>query len=90
MSISELLDRRRYCASCREKELRVLMDGLVADGPRVFHVSGIAGIGKSSLLDMFASAAVDECWSVVRLECTNRKSSPFRRVVSTPPTISPS
>lgn len=53
----------------REAEQAVLCAALALDGPRVVHVFGIAGIGKSSLLGVFASQACSRGATVLRLDC---------------------
>ena len=40
----------------RARELEVLLQLLEKDGPLALHVHGVAGIGKSSLLEVFAGA----------------------------------
>ena len=52
----------------RTKELKTL-SGMFGDGPRVMFVYGIAGIGKSTLLDVFAKKARERGSSVVSLDC---------------------
>jgi DNA-binding winged helix-turn-helix (wHTH) protein len=53
----------------RECELEALLGLFEQGGPLVFHVHGIAGIGKSSLLGAFASLARDRGAAVVRIDC---------------------
>lgn len=53
----------------RAAELAVLRTALDADGPRVIHVHGIAGIGKSALLARFAVDARAAGAVVVQLDC---------------------
>ncbi|KON79692.1 winged helix-turn-helix domain-containing protein [Azoarcus sp. PA01] len=53
----------------RERELAFLRGVLSAEGPRVVHVFGIAGIGKSSLLEMFSIEAQAQGAIVLRLDC---------------------
>src|ERR1051325_2276174 len=53
----------------RERELASLQRVLDANGPRVAFVYGVAGIGKSALLNAFASG-VRECGTQVwRIDC---------------------
>jgi hypothetical protein len=51
----------------RKRELDALGELLADDGPLVFHVHGVAGIGKSSLLEAFAARALRA--RVVRIDC---------------------
>ncbi len=53
----------------RGEELNALGALLEPDGPRVTHVYGIAGIGKSRLLAVFANRARTEGATVVQLDC---------------------
>lgn len=55
----------------REDEIAALLSVLAPDGPRVLHVHGIAGIGKTALLDHFAAAARTRGATVIRLDCRN-------------------
>jgi len=53
----------------REEELDLLLQCLQEDGPPVVHVHGIGGIGKSSLLEAFASQARAQGTTVLSLDC---------------------
>jgi AAA+ ATPase superfamily predicted ATPase len=54
--LREILSRRAIEAFVgRQPELAVLLGVLERDGPFVVHVHGLAGIGKSSLLEIFAA-----------------------------------
>lgn len=53
----------------RGAELDVLLGCLEPDGPVVVHVHGIGGVGKSTLLDAFATRARSRRATVVRLDC---------------------
>jgi DNA-binding response OmpR family regulator len=53
----------------REREVALLLGILAENAPPVWHVHGIAGIGKSSLLDVFAAAARGRGAAVVRVDC---------------------
>jgi len=53
----------------RREELAALRKLLEPDGPRVKHIYGIAGIGKSRLLDVFVSQARSAGATIVRLDC---------------------
>ena len=44
-------------SEAREAELRSLLEILEDDGPIVAHLSGTAGVGKSTLLSTFAEQA---------------------------------
>src|SRR5690349_19620272 len=53
----------------RSSELSKIL-GLIRDaGPRLLYVHGIAGIGKSTLLSSFATAARTSGVTVVGLDC---------------------
>jgi hypothetical protein len=67
---SDVLSERAVAAFAgRERELAVLLELFDAGGPLVVHVHGIAGIGKSSLLDVFAARARAGGARVVRIDC---------------------
>jgi DNA-binding winged helix-turn-helix (wHTH) protein len=53
----------------RDTELDVLGSMLSPQGPRVLHVHGIAGIGKSALLTRFATTARARGSTVIVLDC---------------------
>lgn len=53
----------------RQDELERLSASLNNDGARVIHVHGIAGIGKSTLLEMFADQSRAEGVTILRLDC---------------------
>jgi len=53
----------------REHELASLQRVLDANGPRVAFVYGVAGIGKSALLNAFASTARESGAQVWRIDC---------------------
>lgn len=53
----------------RRTELTTLGTMLEPQGPRVVHVHGIAGIGKSALLAHFANLARAEGATVIQLDC---------------------
>ncbi len=52
----------------RRRELQALLDALESERTYVVHVHGVAGIGKSSLLNAFAGAARGEGASVIALD----------------------
>src|SRR5262245_42886706 len=53
----------------RERELASLRRVLDANGPRVAFVYGVAGIGKSALLNAFASGLGESGTRVWRIDC---------------------
>src|ERR1041384_8146516 len=53
----------------RERELASLQRVLDPNGPRVAFVYGVAGIGKSALLDAFASTVRGSGAGVWRVDC---------------------
>src|SRR3982751_5097197 len=53
----------------RERELASLLRVLDANGPRVAFVFGVAGIGKSALLNAFASGVQESGAQVWRIDC---------------------
>lgn len=53
----------------RGSELDVLRGTLLPDGPRLVHVHGIAGIGKTALLERFVTEARGRGATVIRLDC---------------------
>ena len=66
---AELEAERRREFVGRERELATLGTLLREDGPRVVHVNGVAGIGKSTLLDRFAEHGRTAGATVLRLDC---------------------
>jgi AAA+ ATPase superfamily predicted ATPase len=53
----------------RERELEALLELFEKGGPLAIHVHGVAGIGKSSLLEVFASRARTRGGRLVRIDC---------------------
>src|SRR5436190_21668516 len=53
----------------RSSELSKMLALIRDDGPRLMYVHGIAGIGKSTLLNSFATAARTSGVTVVGLDC---------------------
>src|SRR5262245_14715171 len=53
----------------RGEEHAALLTCLQPGGPRVVHLHGVAGVGKSTLLDAFAAAARRGGATTVRLDC---------------------
>ena len=67
---SDLTTNRAYQGFVgRTNELDTLRGVLATAGPRVAHVYGITGIGKTALLDILAAEAEDAGASVIRLDC---------------------
>jgi len=69
--LQELVDRRRPLVDLvgRQEELQLLLPTLDRDEPLIVYIHGIAGIGKSTLLNAFARRARAEGATVVRLDC---------------------
>ncbi|GGY62112.1 winged helix-turn-helix domain-containing protein [Marinobacter zhanjiangensis] len=59
--------QQAFIGRCAEMELLRTM--LSAQGPRVAHVHGIAGIGKTALLERFATEARGSGATVIQLDC---------------------
>lgn len=60
----------------RDEELEALGTLLNPDGPKVTHLYGIAGIGKSCLLDVFAGQARAAGATLVKLDCRAMEPTP--------------
>lgn len=60
----------------RRDELATLGTLLDADGPKVIHLYGIAGIGKSSLLEVFSEQARATGVTVLKLDCRTMEPTP--------------
>lgn len=60
----------------RSEELAALGALLDPDGPKVTHLYGIAGIGKSSLLDVFARQARAKGATLLKLDCRAMEPTP--------------
>lgn len=58
----------RAAASGRDREIAGLLETLQEDGPRIAFVHGIAGVGKSTLLTSFATAARTQGATVIHLD----------------------
>lgn len=68
--VGPLLERRaRELLVGREEELTALRGSLAPDGPLVSCLHGIAGVGKSTLLEAFLTEARAAGATVVRLDC---------------------
>lgn len=68
--ISDLMaSQARQTFVGRSSEMDALRAMLSTEGPRVVHVHGIAGIGKTSLMDQFAAEARASGAIVIWLDC---------------------
>jgi len=68
--LRDLLDRRLAVDFVgRQDELNLLLQTLDTDGPLVMYLHGIAGTGKSTLLDAFTRHARAAGATVIRLDC---------------------
>jgi hypothetical protein len=68
--VGDILKRRALESFVgRRDEKAALLDTLEEKGPLVVFVHGIAGIGKSSLLEAFSEEAREHRATVVRLDC---------------------
>lgn len=68
--VRDLMQERLSAAFVgRSEELGALHGGLEAEGPLVLHIHGVAGIGKSALLGVFADEALQAGATVVSLDC---------------------
>ncbi len=68
-TIGQLIDEQASWLVGRENEMDVLRRLLGEDGPLVVFVHGIAGIGKSALVDAFGGEARAVGATVLRLDC---------------------
>jgi hypothetical protein len=68
-TIRQLLDEQATRLVGRDTEMAVLRGMLAAGGPLVVFVHGIAGIGKSALVEAFAVEARTTGATVLRLDC---------------------
>ncbi len=66
-----LMERARAHFAGREREVDTLLGLFEKGGPLVVHVHGVAGIGKSSLLEAFAGRTRAQGIRVVRIDCRN-------------------
>ncbi len=53
----------------RTEELRSLLEIIEANGPLIIHLHGIGGVGKTSLLNVFADCARQRGAVVINLDC---------------------
>ncbi len=68
--LKDLLDRRVAVDFVgRSEELGLLLQTLDQDGPLVVYLHGIAGSGKTSLLEVFTRRARSAGATVIRLDC---------------------
>ena len=68
--LKDLLDRRLEVDFVgRSEELGFLLQTLDQDGPLVVYLHGIAGVGKSTLLEVFTQRARVGGATVIRLDC---------------------
>ena len=68
--VSDILSERAVAAFAgRDREMAALLELFEDGGPLVMHVHGIAGIGKSCLLEVFAARARARGARVVRIDC---------------------
>ena len=77
LRIQDLVDERaRADFIGRSDDLALLLRSLDDDAPPVWHVHGVAGIGKTRLLDAFAAAATSRGATTVRLDCRDVEPTP--------------
>ena len=68
--LGDILSERALASfTGRQRELATLLGLFEQGGPLVVHVHGVAGIGKSSLLQAFASYARAKGIRVIRIDC---------------------
>lgn len=76
--VGDILKRRALTSFVgRSDEKATLQEALAENGPIVFFVHGIAGVGKSSLLEVFSEEARAQGTAVVKLDC--RSTEPTER-----------
>lgn len=77
MRVGELLAARAAVDMVgRDAELAALRGMLGASGPRVAHIHGIPGIGKTTLLNAFAAEARDDGATVLWIDCHEVEPTP--------------
>src|SRR5947207_749828 len=70
LQFKDLLDRRLAVDFVgRSEEIGLLLQTLDQDGPLVVYLHGIAGVGKSTLLEAFTRRARTGGATVIRLDC---------------------
>src|SRR3954463_13807525 len=68
--LGDLVSERALAAFAgRERELKALLELFDKDGPLAFYVHGVAGIGKSSLLEVFAARVRARGGRVLPIDC---------------------
>jgi hypothetical protein len=76
--VRDVLSRRAAGSICgREEEVADLLETFDRKAPLVVHLHGIAGIGKTSLLEVFTDRARKRRIPVIRIDC--RLSEPTER-----------
>jgi len=70
-TIRELVEERSAAIVGRAAEQAALVEALDDGGPLVAFIHGIAGVGKSTLLDAFAAEARAGGATVVRIDCSS-------------------
>src|SRR5215471_7481910 len=60
----------------REREVDTLLGLFEKGGPLVVHVHGVAGVGKSSLLEAFAARARTQGIRVAKIDCRTVEPTP--------------
>src|SRR5258705_13440035 len=69
VTVGQLVEAQAAKLVGREDERAILHRVLDADGPLVVFVHGLAGVGKSTLVQAFAVEARDRGATVLRLDC---------------------
>ncbi len=69
VTVRQLIEERAAGLVGREDERAVLHGLLEADGPLIVFVHGLAGVGKSTLVQAFANEARDRGATVLHLDC---------------------
>jgi hypothetical protein len=69
VTVGQLIEAQAARLVGREDERAILHRVLDADGPLVVFVHGLAGVGKSTLVQAFAVEARDRGATVLRLDC---------------------
>src|SRR4051812_23015153 len=68
--LGDLVSERALAAFAgREREVKALLELFDKDGPLALNVHGVAGIGKSSLLEVFAARVRASGGRVLRVDC---------------------
>jgi predicted alpha/beta-fold hydrolase len=69
VTVRQLIEERAAGLVGREDERAVLHGLPEADGPVIVFVHGLAGVGKSTLVQAFANEARDRGATVLHLDC---------------------